>query len=149
MTNDTKPPKGAMSFSHAPDAADLLKIEQRIELLEKEKAEIESKSPLVPGRNQKLAEIRKELAKLGWERVSTTEHVQASAYQSEIYQREKAVAKRDQEQQTKLERKQAQEVARQGAQAYRESLRAYVANWKKKAKAALGMGADDESEPGS
>ena len=76
-------------------------------------------------------------------------HAACNPHQSDIYEREAAVAKRDAEQQKKLEEKRAREIAAQGAQTYRETLRAYVVNWNKKRKVSSGteMSDDQESEP--
>ena len=133
MSNDKKPPMGAVSGGYNPDALDLLKVERRIDLLEKEKAELEAKSKLTPGRSQKLANVNNELGELGWARVAMTEHVRANPHQSEIYEREAAHAKRDAARQEEAMERQRRETAAQSGQSYRDTLRAYVASWKKRA----------------
>jgi hypothetical protein len=149
MSNEKKAPKRAVSAAPIPDAIDLREIERHIERLEKEKAELEAKSKLLPGRSQHLAKIDRELLRLGWARVSATEHVRASPHQSEIYEREAAAAKRDAARQEELEKRRLGEVAAQGGQSYREALRAFAASWKKRPKVAAGSGQtdDDDNEP--
>lgn len=132
MANDKRAPSGAVHAAHTPDALDLLKIERRIDLLETEKAKLEAKSKLTPGRTAQLAKINEELGRLAWARISATEHVRANLHQSEIYEREKEVDRRDAARQRMLDEK--KEVAAQGGTNYREALRTYIASWKKKSK---------------
>lgn len=139
MSNDKKPPVEAVSGGHNPDALDLLKIERRIDMLEREKTELGAKSKLTPGRRGQLAKVSKELLELGWARVVATEHVRANPYQSEIYDREQAVAMRDakrEERHTDRQQKSAQADQR----SYVEKYRSYVASWKNKQ-------AEEKSEP--
>lgn len=74
------------------DALDLLAIERRIAVLDEKKAGLESKSRLIPGRSSQLGQVEEELATLGWAQMSAKEHVRASRYQSEIYQKERAAS---------------------------------------------------------
>jgi hypothetical protein len=148
MAND-KPPKGASFGAHTPDALDLLEIELRIERLEQEVSVLEASSKLIPGRSKKLAEANMELGKLRWARVSASEQVNANPYQSEIYQREVDAAKLRAAEQKKHDELRQNSEPKQGAQSYRDALRAYAANWKAKPKVAAGAGMshDDGHEP--
>jgi predicted nuclease with TOPRIM domain len=142
MASEKKPPKGAISVTHTPDGLDLLKIEQRIEVLEKKKADLERKSKLVPGRSEQLARVSQELSQLRHDHSSMQEHVRANLYQSKIYENEKALAQRDAARQQMLDEK--KEVAAQGRANYREALRTYVASWKKKSKVTSGTAKDND-----
>lgn len=147
MAQGKAPPKGSVQAVPAPDALDLLDLEKRIEGLEKSKAEIESKSAIVPGRSKQLDEITRTLHKLRWAYVSAQEHVRVNPAQSEIYEREKDHAKRDTERQRLLEEK-MQAADRDGGESYREKFRAYVAKLKNKPKEGTSLSDGQESEPG-
>lgn len=145
MSKDKKSPKGAVSAAPTPDALDLLNIERRITALEKEKAELEAKSKFIPGRNGKLEAVNKQLGQLRLAHLSAQEHVRASLYQSEIYEREKAFAQRDATRQEMLDKK--KETAAQTGISYKESLRTYVSNWMKK-KPVVGAAAGTSDDQG-
>ena len=130
-------------------ALDLLKIERRIASLEKERAALEAKSKLTPGRSGQLKAVDRELGQLRLTHISVQEYVRANPYQSDIYEREKVFAQRDAARQEMLDKK--KEIAAQTGGSYKDSLLAYVANWKKRVEAdhapATSKGKDDEQEP--
>jgi len=144
MANEKKAPKGPVSMSHTPDGLDLLKIERRIEALETKKADLEGKSKLIPGRSEKLAKVSQELSQLRQSHSSVQEHVRANQYQSEVYNREK-IRYEDEAARQKM-RDEKREAATQGGTNYRETLRAYVARWKKKLKVSSGTGMTDDDD---
>ncbi|MBS0533108.1 MAG: hypothetical protein JSR72_03535 [Proteobacteria bacterium] len=75
------------AFSIKPDATDLLKIEEKIAVFEKELKEVEDSTSLIPfQKKSRIRDLKGKIADLEWRRVEAREHVQASLYQTQVYE---------------------------------------------------------------
>lgn len=83
-----KPRKGYSGFQHTPGAMELRAIEKRIAVLGDERKGLERHS----GMSRRLKELDAELNRLEWDRQAILEHVNASATQRVIYEKDRRMA---------------------------------------------------------
>jgi ribosomal protein S21 len=122
-----------INLSIKPGAVDLLEIDRRIEVLEKERLSVEARSALLPGKSKRLAEIDAALRGLHLGRMVSREHVFTDPHSTEVYEKQKAVRLEARKQQEAQEARQAAlEAARSEPKTGRGALLDYLSRWASK-----------------